>query len=40
MIDKLKQVETRFNRLTEQLSDPDIVGNLNKLREVAKKDLN
>lgn len=37
MIDKLKQVEERFNRLTEQLSDPDVIGDMKKLREVSQE---
>ncbi len=37
MIDKLKQVEDKYNRLTEQLSDPAVVGDMKKLREVSQE---
>ena len=37
MFDRLQAVEDRYDRLTELLSDPDIVSDTNKLREYSKE---
>ncbi len=37
MDDKLLKIKDRFNYLTESLSDPDVVSNMNKLRDVGKE---
>ena len=37
MFDRLQAVEDRYERLTELLSDPDIVNDNKKLREYSKE---
>lgn len=37
MLEKLKNIEKRFDELTEQMSDPDIISDMNKFREVGKE---
>ncbi len=37
MIDKLEQVERRFERLTADLGNPDVIGDSNKLQKVMKE---
>ena len=37
MFDRLQAVEDRYERLTELLSDPDIVNDSKKLREYSKE---
>ena len=37
MDDKLQKIKDRFNYLTESLSDPDVVSDMNKLRDVGKE---
>ena len=37
MFDRLQSVEDRYNNLNELLSDPEVVNDLNKLREYSKE---
>ena len=39
MFDRLQAVEDRYDRLNELLSDPAIVNDLNKLRELFKRAI-
>jgi len=37
MIDKLEEIQLKFERLTAELSDPDVLGNAERLRRVSKE---
>lgn len=37
LIEKLQEIEETFHQLGEQLSDPEVLANSNKLREISKK---
>lgn len=37
MLEKLQKIEERFHSLTESLSDPAVIGNMDKLRDVSKE---
>lgn len=37
MLEKLQKIEERFHSLTESLSDPAVIGNMDKLRAISKE---